>query len=85
MGESASRPGAEAVTFHNGDVRLCGTFVDVADKRGAALILSGSGPLDRDSNIPKLKLRVSEVIANAFRDEEVASLRYDKRGVVTGR
>jgi pimeloyl-ACP methyl ester carboxylesterase len=81
MGESANRPGLEAMTFQNGDVRLSGTFVDVADTQAAALILSGSGRLDRDSNTPKLKLRVSEAIANAFRDEQVASLRYDKRGV----
>jgi hypothetical protein len=46
-----------------------------------ALILSGSGRLDRDSNSPKLKLNVSDSIAVALRDGGIASLRYDKRGV----
>ena len=69
------------MTFQNGDVHLAGSFVDVADRQAAVLILSGSGKLDRDSNSPKLKLHVSDAIATSLRNDRIASLRYDKRGV----
>ena len=47
----------------------------------ALLILSGSGPLDRDSNMKGQKLDVAVAIAEALAAVGVASLRYDKRGV----
>jgi uncharacterized protein len=47
----------------------------------AALLLSGSGPLDRDSNMPRQVLDVSLALAAALARHGVASLRYDKRGV----
>lgn len=45
------------------------------------MILSGSGKLDRDSDSPKIKLHMSDVIADALQDNQIASLRYGKRGV----
>jgi pimeloyl-ACP methyl ester carboxylesterase len=45
------------------------------------LILNGSGPLDRDSNMPGQALNVSVAIAEKLAAVGVASLRYDKRGV----
>jgi pimeloyl-ACP methyl ester carboxylesterase len=47
----------------------------------AALLLNGSGPLDRDSNMPGQALDVAKVLASALAGRGVASLRYDKRGV----
>jgi uncharacterized protein len=47
----------------------------------AVLILNGSGPLDRDSNMPGQALNVSVAIAEKLAAVGVASLRYDKRGV----
>ena len=47
----------------------------------AALLLSGSGPLDRDSNMPEQVLDVMNAFAAALAAHGVASLRYDKRGV----
>ena len=46
----------------------------------AVLLLSGSGPLDRDSNMDGQTLDVSKTLAAAFAERGVASLRYDKRG-----
>ena len=45
------------------------------------LLLSGSGPLDRDSNMPGQKLDVAKTLAVALAQRGVATLRYDKRGV----
>jgi uncharacterized protein len=47
----------------------------------AVLLLTGSGPLDRDGSHPRLKLDVSRQLAHELAGHGVASLRYDKRGV----
>ena len=47
----------------------------------AALLLNGSGPLDRDSNMPGQVLNVAPALAAALAARGIASLRYDKRGV----
>jgi uncharacterized protein len=46
----------------------------------ATLILSGSGPLDRDSNMKGQALNVGNALAEALAARGLASLRYDKRG-----
>lgn len=62
---------------------LSGTLAvpDPGRLRSAALLLSGSGPLDRDSNMEGQILGLSWAIAETLAKEGVASLRYDKRGV----
>jgi pimeloyl-ACP methyl ester carboxylesterase len=64
-------------------VELVGELVDPGGARAApaALILSGSGPLDRDSNMPRQKLDIANAVASALAANGIASLRYDKRGV----
>lgn len=47
----------------------------------AALLLPGSGPVDRDSNHSRMRLGITADLARALADAGVASLRYDKRGV----
>jgi uncharacterized protein len=54
---------------------------DTAGSAPAALILSGSGPLDRDSNMPGQVLDGANALADALAERGMASLRYDKRGV----
>jgi uncharacterized protein len=63
--------------------RLRGTVTrpTSTDPAPAALLLSGAGPLDRDSNMPGQLLNVSSALAAALAERGVASLRYDKRGV----
>ncbi len=46
-----------------------------------ALLLAGSGPLDRDGNHKRIPLSVSRDLARVLADAGWASLRFDKRGV----
>src|SRR5579863_6995102 len=72
---------AEDVRFESeGGVTLAGTFLDPSDAKAAALILTGSGRLDRDSNSRAFHGWISPAIAEALAARGVASLRYDKRG-----
>lgn len=63
--------------------RLVGTLVRPAagDSVPGALLLNGSGPLDRDSNMPGQALNIANAFASALASHGVASVRYDKRGV----
>lgn len=47
----------------------------------AALILAGSGPVDRDGNIPGASNDSLKLLARGLADRGVASLRIDKRGI----
>jgi uncharacterized protein len=71
---------SEGVRFESAGVSLAGTFVDPGDARAAALILTGSGRLDRDSNSRAFRGEINPAIAGVLADRRVASLRYDKRG-----
>ncbi|MEV6926034.1 alpha/beta hydrolase [Dactylosporangium sp. NPDC051485] len=51
----------------------------------AALLLPGSGPLDRDSNHARMRIDVSAQLAAALTAAGFATLRYDKRGVGASR
>jgi alpha-beta hydrolase superfamily lysophospholipase len=65
-----------------GGVRLHGTLAvpDEPEPRAAVLFLHGSGPLDRDENMPGQRLDVFNTLARHFAGLGIASLRYDKRG-----
>jgi hypothetical protein len=70
------------ITTDDGE-RLVGTLT-APDGNGpspAALILNGSGPLDRDSNMPGQALDVASSLAVSLAGHGITSLRFDKRGV----
>ena len=71
------------VTFPSGSVRLAGTYTTPAGPGPfpAAVLLSGSGLLDRDGNHKRIRLNVSCDLASELAAAGWASLRYDKRGV----
>lgn len=69
-----------------GKVLLKGTLSipeTTEEKAPAVLIIAGSGPGNRDGNIPKAKLNLNmyKMFADQFTDVGFISLRYDKRGV----
>jgi uncharacterized protein len=84
--ESGSLPGEleEPVDFTvDGEMRLRGTVLRPRDRNPvpAALLISGSGPLDRNSNMPGQALNIASALASHLSYHGIASLRYDKRGV----
>ena len=52
-----------------------------ARKLTVCLIISGSGPTDRNGNNPYMKNESLKKFAQALADSGIASLRYDKRGI----
>ncbi|MEI7597412.1 MAG: alpha/beta hydrolase [Bacteroidota bacterium] len=46
-----------------------------------ALIIAGSGPTDRNCNNPMMKCDAYKKLAYGLADNNIASLRYDKRGI----
>lgn len=77
------------VSFRGANAPLAGTVtlptvasVEISPRSvPAMLLIPGSGPVDRDSNVPRLPLGVTSDLAHALAEAGVASLRYDKRGV----
>ena len=60
---------------------LAGTLVTPPGATAAALILNGSGPIDRDSNMPGQTLDIASALSDAVAARGIAVLRYDKRGI----
>jgi len=70
--------------FNSGAFRLAGTLALPRSRKGpfpAALLLVGSGPVDRDENYGLLRIDATRQIAGVLASAGIASLRYDKRGV----
>jgi hypothetical protein len=74
------------VTFDSSGCTLAGTFTEAADPVAAALLITGSGRTDRntDAKLPggrTLRIGAGRAIAGALAGAGVPALRYDKRGV----
>lgn len=71
------------LSIPSGDVTLAATLLmpDGWTVGVAALLVGGSGPLDRDSDTRRMRLGGGRLLAAALADHGVASLRHDKRGV----
>lgn len=74
----------QPVSLIDGAVALHGTLLTPgpdAAEFDAILILSGSGPTDRDGNQPAMKNDSLKLLAHALGHANIASLRVDKRGI----
>lgn len=74
------------VTFDSAGCPLAGTYLEAASPVAAALLISGSGRTDRDSDVAlplgqHLRSGITRSIAEALAQAGVPTLRYDKRGV----
>ena len=69
--------------FPGPDRDLAGTLAlpDGEDPFPAAVLVSGSGPVDRDANARRLPIDSTRQLAVALAEAGIASLRFDKRGV----
>ncbi|MGO4772174.1 alpha/beta hydrolase [Flavobacterium sp. W22_SRS_FK3] len=64
--------------------QLFGTLTtppDLTKKFPVALLISGSGPTDRNGNNPMMKNNSLKMLAEELAKNGIASLRYDKRGI----
>ena len=74
----------EAITLHTskGDIKGTITMPLVHNKKiPVALLIAGSGPTDRDGNNPYAMNAGLKKLAYALAEKNIASLRYDKRGI----
>ena len=71
------------VSIAAGEGALAGTLTTPNDEGPfpAALLIAGSGPLDRDGNHKRLPLSLSKDLAQVLNDAGWASLRFDKQGI----
>lgn len=71
------------LTVESGGVRLAGTLCEPDLPRAdtpLVLLIGGSGPLDRDTNMKGQRLGVFPPIVDDLAARGIASFRYDKRG-----
>jgi pimeloyl-ACP methyl ester carboxylesterase len=77
----ASSDGA-SVSLQLSSGTLCGTLQAPEGARTVALLVAGSGPIDREGNsVYGVRTDAYAKLARALSQHGVASLRYDKRGV----
>jgi alpha/beta superfamily hydrolase len=74
--------------FYSDGCHLAGTLIEVPSPVAAAVVITGSGKLNRDSDARLgrrgpfiLRTRVTQQVAEALGRASVATLRYDKRGI----
>jgi pimeloyl-ACP methyl ester carboxylesterase len=73
------------ITFRSGATTLAGSLITpsgaVERPAPVVLLVGGSGPIDRNSNMKKLAIGVMAQVADHLGRAGLASLRYDKRGI----
>lgn len=74
------------VTFDSGGCVIAGTYAEAPNPVAAALLITGSGKTDRDSDVhlplhQMLRGGITRQISDALVAAGVSALRYDKRGV----
>ncbi len=83
-GHSPADTTERLMAFHSDGITIAGTFALPSpghDVHAAAVLITGSGPLDRDGSNRRAPIDVSRQLAEHLARSGVATLRYDKRGV----
>ena len=72
----------EAITLKTASGNLQGTLLlPEVENPPVVLIIAGSGPTDRNGNNPSLKPNYLKMLAEGLHKNNIASLRFDKRGI----
>ncbi|GAA4094145.1 alpha/beta fold hydrolase [Mucilaginibacter panaciglaebae] len=76
-------PGSVAIKSAGADLRGTLTVPNGTGKVPVVLIIAGSGPTDRNGNTVQMNIRPNSylLLADAFKQSGIATLRYDKRMV----
>lgn len=74
---------SENISIVNDGFKLDGTLLTPNTNKHnyVVLIIAGSGPTDRDGNNASMKNNSLKYLAEALAENNIASLRYDKRGI----
>jgi pimeloyl-ACP methyl ester carboxylesterase len=83
-GPRSDRPLDRLVRIRSAGIGLAGTALLPAPglpTRAAAVIVTGSGQLDRNGSDRRAPIDVSRQLANELAQQGISTLRYDKRGV----
>ena len=76
---------SEDITFKSGKLKLAGTVTipkNGEKRHPACIIISGSGPQDRNGKVPEIGFSVQyKAIAHSLSNSGILVLRYDERGV----
>ena len=71
----------QEVQIRSGEVTLTGALAGPTESSAAIVIcIHGTGPLDRDENMPGQRLDIFNTVAHYLGERGISSLRYDKRG-----
>ena len=63
-------------------VKIEGTLLATSNKQKIVIIIAGSGPTDRDGNsVAGVSSNTYRLLASALQKNNIASFRYDKRGI----
>lgn len=75
--------GDETIKLSVGSGKIEGSLkvAESLQKTPVALIISGSGPTDRDGNNPMMQNDSLKMLAEQLHKNGISSLRYDKRGI----
>lgn len=78
-----SQTGEEPLVLETPTGSIMGSLtLPASDERAPlAIIISGSGPTDRDGNNPMMTNNGLKMLAQGLAEHGIASLRYDKRGI----
>ncbi|MEM9545333.1 MAG: alpha/beta hydrolase [Bacteroidota bacterium] len=81
--EAFAQNDGENISLHTETGKIEGTLLcpETSEKIPLALIIAGSGPTDRDGNNPMMKNNSLKMLAEGLAKHEIASVRYDKRGI----
>ncbi|MFZ4400461.1 MAG: alpha/beta hydrolase [Bacteroidales bacterium] len=73
----------EPIELITANCKIKGTLTLPAQKQDIPLVLiiSGSGPTDRDCNQPRMKTNAFKYLADDLQKNGIASVRFDKRGI----
>ena len=72
----------KTITLQTSTGNIEGTLLlPSVEKPTIALIIAGSGPTDRDGNSGGLKMNYLKMLAEGLYENNIASIRYDKRGI----
>lgn len=81
--QTKAKSKSSEVSIESDGYKLFGTLnlPEAKKKLTVLLLISGSGPTDRDGNQPQMMNNSMKMLAEALGDEGFATLRYDKRGI----